>query len=189
MRQSAAPKLDPRFLERWSPRAFKTDSIPDADVETLFEAARFSPSCFNEQPWRLVYARSEADLAAFREVLNESNQKWANRAPLLILAFAKRHFSHNDKPNRWAGFDTGAAWMALTLQANALGLHTHAMGGYDVERAHAVTGLDPEHYESLCAIAVGYKDEVDTLTEDLREREAPSGRKARSEFVFEAKVD
>ena len=116
MRKTEYKKLDPMFIKRWSPRAFLTDPIADEDIKTIFEAARWSMSCFNEQPWCFVYARKPDDLVKFREVLTESNQAWANKAPLLAFVFSKKYFSHNDKPNRYADFDTGAAWMALTLQ-------------------------------------------------------------------------
>lgn len=90
-----------------------SDPISTEDIATIFEAARWSPSCYNEQPWRFYYARQPNDLEKFRATLVE-----ANKAPLLIYIFSKKQFSQNDKPNHWAGFDTGAAWMALTFQAN-----------------------------------------------------------------------
>lgn len=185
MRSSEYDKLNPMFIERWSPRAFLPDPIPEQDIKLLFEAARWSPSCFNEQPWRFVYASQAADLEKFRSVLAESNQTWAKHAPLLIFAFSKKSFSHNDKPNRWADFDSGAAWMALTLQANQLGLHTHGMGGFDQDKAYAVTGVSAQSYNAICAIAVGKMGEASTLPEDLRSREEPSERKVLTEIAFE----
>ena len=107
MRKTDNKKLDNMFIARWSPRAFLSDSIAEEDMETLFEAARWSPSCFNEQPWRFVYAHKEGDLKKFRAVLGEGNQVWANKAPLLVIAFSRRTFAQNGKPNRWADFDTG----------------------------------------------------------------------------------
>ena len=185
VRNTNYKKLDNIFIERWSPRAFLPDPITDEDIKTIFEAARWSPSCFNEQPWRFVYAQQPNDLENFRSVLTESNQLWANKAPLLIFAFSKKSFSHNDKPNRWAGFDTGSAWMALTLQANKLGLHTHGMGGFDSEKAFTVTGMDPDQYNVICAIAVGNISDASNLSEDLKSREVPSLRKIMDEIVFE----
>ena len=100
MRETDNRKLERMFINRWSPRAFLPDPVPEEDIITMFEAARWSPSCFNEQPWRFVYAHRPDDLESFRAVLTESNQVWANKAPLLILVFSKNSFSHNDKPNR-----------------------------------------------------------------------------------------
>lgn len=155
MRKTDNKKLDNIFIERWSPRAFAPQPIADEDIDTMFEAARWSPSCFNEQPWRFVFAKHPDELKKFQSALAESNQPWATKAPLLAFAFSKKRFTHNDKPNRWADFDVGAAWMALTLQAHKLGLHTHAMGGFDTDKAFNVTRMDSDEYNVICAIAVG----------------------------------
>jgi nitroreductase len=188
MRQTDCPKLDPMFTERWSPRAFASDAVSDENMHTLFEAAHWSPSCFNEQPWHFVYARSEDDLQRFRALLVDSNRVWASAAPLLVLVFSRRAFTNNGKPNRWADFDTGAAWMALTLQANRLGLHCHAMGGFDERQAYAVAGVDPQRYNAICVIAVGGRADPQTLPEELRSRETPNGRRPAGEFVSEGRM-
>ena len=188
MRTSPHGRLDSMFLERWSPRAFSTEPLDDETVATLFEAARWSPSCFNEQPWRFVYAVTEAARAAFTEALTPGNQRWAGRAPLLAFLFARQRFRHNDNPNRLGQFDAGAAWLSLALQAEKLGLRAHGMAGFDVERAHALTGVDPSHYTAMCAIAIGYQGDPADLPEDLREREQPSDRLALEEVVFEERM-
>jgi len=189
MRKTVYDKLDRMFIERWSPRAFLSDPVTEEDIKTLFEAARWSPSCFNEQPWRFVYAHRPDDLKRFRSVLTEKNQVWANHAPLLVLVFSKKTFAHNGNPNRWADFDTGAAWMALTLQANKLSLYTHGMAGFSVDKAFAITGVDPDEYNAICAIAVGRLGEPATLPDDLRKREVPSDRKTMDEIVFNGSVN
>jgi len=185
MRNTDYKKLDNMFIERWSPRAFLSEPIAGEDIKTIFEAARWSMSCFNEQPWRFVYAQQPDDLVKFRAVLTESNQAWANKAPLLVFAFSKKTFTRNDKPNRYADFDTGAAWMALTLQANKLGFHTHGMGGYDPAKAFAVTGMNPDEYNVICAIAIGRIGDANDLSEELKNREVISLRKNMDEIVFE----
>ena len=187
MRNTEVKKLDSVFIERWSPRSFASDPIPQEDITTVFEAARWSPSCYNEQPWRFVYASQADDLSRFRAALVDSNQVWANKAPLLVYLFSKKTFSHNGKVNRWADFDAGAAWMALTLQANRLGLYTHAMGGFDEQKAFAVTGVDPEEYNVLCAIAIGKMADPGELPENIRKNETPNSRKPLHELVYEAK--
>jgi len=184
MRKTDDKNLDKQFIERWSPREFLPDAINDEDIKTIFESARWSPSCFNEQPWRFVYATQPNDLDIFLSVLNDGNQTWAKKAPLLILVFSSKHFSRNDKPNRWADFDTGAAWMALTLQANKLGLHTHAMGGFDPNKAFEVTGLDPDKHNAICAIAVG-KINDENNSSDVNNEEQRSLRKTLDEIAFE----
>ena len=187
MRETDHNKLDRMFIDRWSPRTFSSEPIKEGDIHTMFEAARWSPSCFNEQPWRFVYAHRQDDLEMFRSVLAEGNQVWANSAPLLVLVFSKRHFTHNGKPNRWANFDTGAAWMALALQAYQLGLYTHGMGGFDAEKAFLATGINPAEYNALCAIAIGKLGDPNDLPEGLREREAPSDRKTMGDIVYEGR--
>src|SRR5262245_3218098 len=110
-------EVDAIFLDRWSPRAFQQRPLTDDQIATLFEAARWAPSCFNDQPWLFIYARTEKDRARFSAILVEKNQQWASRAPLLIFACARKQFAHNQKENRFGQFDTGAAWCSLALQA------------------------------------------------------------------------
>jgi nitroreductase len=189
MRKSDYKNLDKMFIERWSPRAFLSDPVAEEDIKTIFEAAHWSPSCFNEQPWRFVYAHQQEDLEKFRSVLNEGNQIWANKAPLLIFAFSKKSFTHNNKPNRWADFDTGAAWMALTLQANKLGLYTHGMGGFDAEKAFTTTGVNSDEFNVICAIAIGKIGDAMSLPDNFRDGETPNDRRAMEEVVFEGLVE
>ncbi|MFW5887994.1 MAG: nitroreductase family protein, partial [Bacteriovoracia bacterium] len=122
MRKSNYPALKREFLDRWSPRSFAKEPIFQETLDTLFEAARWAPSCYNDQPWTFLYANEENDLEVFRSLLVEKNQKWANNAPVLSFLIARKNFAFNDRPNNWAVFDCGAAWMSLALQANTMGL-------------------------------------------------------------------
>ena len=176
--------VDPMFPDRWSPRAFEERAVPREMLMILFEAARWAPSAMNEQPWRFVWADEEADLVRFRAALVEGNQIWANRVPVLIFLLARKSYLRNERPNKAAAFDTGAAWMALALQARKLGLYTHAMGGFDREKALAAVGADGEEYDVMAAIAVGWKGDAESLPDDLKAREAPGGRKGVDEFCF-----
>lgn len=144
-RPPATDRVDPRFVERWSPRAFSDRSVPDEDLEAIFEAARWTPSSFNEQPWRFVYATSQEDRDRFLEAILPGNRAWAKDAPVLVYIVARTTFERNGKPNRHAWFDTGAAWMSLALQARQLGIHTHAMGGIDPEKAASILDLPEDH--------------------------------------------
>ncbi len=130
-----APAVDgvlPVFHSRWSPRSFADREVSPADLKKVFEAARWTASSHNEQPWRfLVGARNSL---TYQEDIRHScaaNQTWAVRAPVLILGAAKTKFAHNGNPNRVALYDLGAASFSLTLQAAALGLATHQMAGFD----------------------------------------------------------
>lgn len=194
MSQSDKPRLpeaevDALFVTRWSPRAFSDKPLSSEELDTLFEAARWAPSCFNEQPWLFLYARNAEDKALFTDLLSEGNRVWAARAPVIAFAVARRHFGRNGKPNRWAAFDTGAAWMSLSLAAHQRGLITHAMGGFDQARAYEVLRLPPSAFEILAAIAIGHTGDPADLDAALREREAPSPRNAldsiRREGVFD----
>ena len=176
--------IDPLFVERWSPRAFLPAPLAPQLVQSLFEAARWAPSASNLQPWLFVYADDAATLEPARGLLKEANRRWAERAPLLVFAFARRINPKTDKPNRLALFDAGAACMSLILQARKLGLHSRSMGGIEHEQVYDVLGVPQGEFESLCAIAVGQRAPRDDLPEDLRERETPSGRSSTREFVF-----
>ena len=180
--------IDPMFIDRWSPRAFLGDPLTQQEIDSLFEAARFAPSAFNEQPWVFAFARTPEDRAQFVSALSDRNKTWASRAPLLLFVLARRKFARNGKENRHAAFDAGAAWMALALQARKLGLYTHAMAGFSVEKAQGILGVNPEDYLVIAAIAVGRKGDPATLPDDLRAIEAPNERKSISAFVFEMKV-
>ncbi len=184
-RAPATDRVDPRFVERWSPRAFSDQPVPDEDLEAVFEAARWAPSSFNEQPWRFAYATSQEDRERFLEAILPGNRAWAKDAPVLVYIVAKTTFEHNGKPNRHAWFDTGAAWMSLALQARQLGLHTHAMGGIDPEEAGSILEL-PDDHEVVCGLAIGYRAPPETLPGELAEQEVePSGRQPLDEITRE----
>ena len=187
MRTSAYRNLSPSFIERWSPRAFSDKDLTEDELMTLFEAARWAPSCYNEQPWRFIYAHTNETKDEFAKCLMESNRIWAKNAPVLAMCFSRIYFTENNKPNRWGAFDCGAAWMSLALQAHAMGLVTHAMGGFDEDLAYQVTGVNPKNYVPLAAIAIGHPGDSAKLAPGLREREMPSERKALDEIAYELK--
>ena len=177
--------LNPMFIDRWSPRAFSPDPLSKEEIETLFEAARWAPSCFNEQPWVFLYAQKEEDLKKFRSILAEKNRVWANGAPVLAFILARRAFRHNGKPNRWAQFDAGSAWMSLALQAHSMGLVVHAMGGFDEQKVYDLLSVPREDYVAMAAVAIGGNGSSDLLPDELREREVPSQRVPLAEVLKE----
>ncbi|MGE4543031.1 MAG: nitroreductase family protein [Pedobacter sp.] len=178
--------VDCIFTDRWSPRAFKQDALPDHQIQTLFEAARWAPSCFNEQPWLFVYPANAQHREMFLDLLVPKNRRWACKAPLLLFLLARRHFAQSGKENRHALFDTGAAWLSLALQARRLGLYAHAMAGFDLERSYQQLHVDPDKYTVVAAIAIGRRDSPEDLPEDLLAAEAPNDRKAPSEVAVAA---
>lgn len=174
-------EVDSMFVDRWSPRSLSPEPIDERLVAMLLESARWAPSCFNEQPWRFVYATAPAARERFAAVLTEKNRLWAARAPLLLFVLARRTFRHNGSPNRHAAFDAGAAWMSLALQARRLGLYAHGMAGFSRDRAHELLQVDPEEYDVLAAVAVGRHDDPKLLPEELRTMEFPNDRRPLAE--------
>lgn len=181
--RKAEHDIDPVFLNRWSPRSYKSDPVPEDVLFSLFEAARWAPSGNNEQPWRFIMARTQEDRERFYPFIAEGNRIWCEKAPVLTLILSKTDTSR-DTPNRTHAFDAGAAWACLALEATRQGLIAHAMGGFDREQAKVVLGI-PEGYEPQAVIAIGYQGDQDVLPEALQEREKPSGRRELGETVFE----
>lgn len=180
-------KIHDLIASRWSPRAFDPDKpVSHDDLIALLEAARWAPSCFNDQPWRFIVCIKAEDEKAWRNALEaivEKNRLWAQNAPILMLAVAMPNFNHNGKPNRWGMYDTGAASLSLCLQANALGLIVHQMGGYDADKARELFRL-PDDCTPLAMMAIGYQAESDTLHEDFRSAELAERSRAKLQERF-----
>jgi len=171
--------LHPLIAERWSPRAF-------TDQRSLLEAARWAPSAGNQQPWHLLMARKD-DSEGFERmlsVLREGNQRWASQASVLMLAVAKQYADSDGTLNSRSLYDVGLAIGMLSVQATALGLAVHQMGGFYHDKARETLGI-PDGYEPAVAIALGYGGDHSSLPEDLQARElAPRTRKPLREFTF-----
>jgi nitroreductase len=185
-----APAVDgvlPAILHRWSPRAFSDKDVSAKDLKTIFEAVRWTPSSFNEQPWRfLVGTRNSKTYKKILATLMPFNQMWAGKAPVLMLGAAKTRFSHNNEANAVAFFDLGAASAYLVLQASVLGVHSHQMAGFDRDAARAAFSI-PEEYVLGSVIALGYQGDPSSLPVEqmVKQETAPRVRKALAEFVFE----
>lgn len=169
--------IDDMFLERWSPRSFQEKEVPQEDLMSVFEAARWAPSSMNMQPWRFIIARTEEDRERFHSFVMDGNLKWCEKAPVLALIVS-------DKEAATHAFDSGAAWGFLSLQARKKGLITHAMGGFYKDKAREVLGI-PEEYDIQALVAIGYQDEKEKLTEDMQQREEPSPRRPVEESLME----
>jgi nitroreductase len=186
-----APPVDgvlPVMLSRWSPRSFADREVSLADLAKVFEAARWSASSTNEQPWRfIVGARSSITHSKIHGALVGFNQAWAGAAPVLILGVASTQFAHNGSANAYALYDLGAAAAALCLQAASLGLATHSMGGFDHAAARKALEI-PEDYLLGAVIALGYQGEPAALNHEklISMETSPRVRKPLSEFVLSA---
>ncbi len=172
---STSAPIHDLIASRWSGRAFDAKRLLTRDqVTALLEAARWSPSCYGDQPWRFVVCDKASDAAAWQRALDclvPFNAGWACNAPLLVVVCADPKFGHNGSDNRWAGYDTGAAAVSLCLQANAMGMSTHQMGGFDDAKTRAAFDI-PAEVPIFAVIAVGYLGDNAVLPDDLRERES-----------------
>lgn len=172
---------------RWSPRAFSNRAVEPEKLRSLFEAARWAASCFNEQPWSFIVATKEQpqEHASLLACLMEGNQQWARDAPVLMVSVAKLNFSKTGKPNRHAFHDVGLAMGNMLVQATALGLFVHQMGGFSPEKVREIYGV-PDGFEPVAAIAIGYGLAEDELPDQFREFDLGArSRKPVSGFVFE----
>src|SRR3989338_10467057 len=180
-------KINSIFLKRWSPRALSPESLPKEDLFSLFEAARWSPSSFNGQPWRFLYALKGTKFwDLFYSFLSEGNKSLCVNAPVLIVLLSRKNFEHNEKSDRHHSFGAGSAWMSLALQARMKNLIAHGMAGFDYEKAKDILNV-PDDYNVEAMLAVGTQGEVENLHERMQKSEKPNERKYVKEFTFKGK--
>lgn len=175
------------LARRWSPRALDADRDLDAgQLLALLEAARWAPSCGGAQPWRVLVFQRSVQPDAWQKVLealSPGNADWAGHAPLLLVIAADM-VRDNGKPNRWGMYDAGAAGENICLQATAMGLMAHQMGGFDPDVLRAALAV-PEDCQLMAVIAIGFQLPVARIPEALREREqAPRERRPLGENFF-----
>jgi nitroreductase len=186
--KSASPDypIQKVLAERWSPYGFADRTVSEAELSSLFEAARWAASSYNEQPWTYFVA-TRKDPGEFERLLSclvPANQEWAKAAPVLVLGVVNLRFSRTNKDNRSAVHDLGLASANLVVEATARGLSVHQMIGILPDRARELYQI-PVHSEAWTAMAIGYKANADALPDGLRERDlAPRQRKPTSQFVF-----
>lgn len=177
-------QVDSLFWQRWSARAMSGQPIADSELMPLFEAARWAPSSYNEQPWRFLYAkRNTPQWDVLFDLLVPFNQEWCKNGAVLVIICSKNGSVHGGL-NSTHSFDAGAAWQNLALQGHLKGLVVHGMGGFDHEKARSVLHV-PEDYtvEAMCVI--GKPGDPAMLPDYMRENEKPSGRKNITEIVCE----
>ena len=177
------------IAQRWSPRAFSDKPVPPEVLRSLFEAARWAASSFNDQPWAYIVATKDdvKNHSKLVSVLMDMNAAWAKQAPVLAISVARRNFGHNGAPNPVALHDVGAANAQLTMEATSRGLLVHQMAGFHHDKAREAFDI-PEGWDPVSAIAIGYPGDPQTLPEKLRTTElAPRTRKPLAEFVMTGK--
>lgn len=171
---------------RWSPRSFDSKPVSVANIRKVMEAARWAASSYNEQPWAFIVASKDhpEEYEKALSCLIEFNQGWARSAPVLILTLAKVNFEKNQKPNTHAWHDLGIATGQLAVQAEALGLRAHAMGGILPDKIRQIYEV-PAEFQPVAAIALGYPGAPELLPEPLSSMEkAPRERKSLGKIVF-----
>jgi nitroreductase len=174
---------------RWSPYAFADRPVAKADLLSLFEAARWAPSSYNEQPWSYLVATREEpeEFGRLLSCLVEANQAWARAAPVLALGCTSLLFTRNGQPNAAAVHDLGLGSAMLVLEATARGLAVHQMIGILPERARELYAV-PAGVQPLTGLAIGYAGDPAALPENLRQRDlARRSRKPLAAFVFGGK--
>ncbi len=172
--KSAQTKYDihPILNDRWSPRAFADKKVEQEKIQRFFEAARWTPSSSNEQPWRFIIGfKGDETYQKIYDTFVEFNQLWAFTAPVLILTIGNtRSVKNPEKPNLAYAYDCGQAVAHLTFQAAADGLFVHQMGGFDTDQAAKTFGV-PESFKVLTAIAIGYIGDPEVLHPNLKQME------------------
>ncbi|MDI1308392.1 MAG: nitroreductase family protein [Methylotenera sp.] len=180
--------IDETLANRWSGRAYDANkSVSTEQITALLEAARWAPSCFGDQPWRFVVWDKNTDTPAWQQAfdcLAPSNQTWVKDGSVLLLVCADSLFNHNQQPNRWAQYDTGAAAENLCLQASSMGLMAHQMGGFNADLAREKFSI-PAQFTPMAMVCVGYAADIATVTGEALAREtAPRSRRLLNELFF-----
>lgn len=173
------------FINRWSSRAMSDEHVSHDQLMELFEAARWAPSAYNEQPWRFIFTHKGSALwNNLIESMIPFNQSWAKNAAVLVVLISKTNFVRTGKPSHLNTFDAGAAWMSLALQGSISGLVVHAIGDFDYDKVRLYLNI-PKEFKIEIMIAIGKPGEKETLTPDLQMREVPNERRPINEIVFE----
>lgn len=183
-------EINETIANRWSGRAYDASkAVSSEQIIALLEAARWAPSCFGDQPWRFIVWNKNIDTSTWQQAfdcLAPSNQSWVKDAPLLLLVCADTLFQHNQQPNRWAQYDTGAAAENLCLQATSLGLMAHQMGGFNADLARDKFNI-PAQYTPMAMLSVGYAADIARLDGDVLSREtAARSRRPLGDLFFSA---
>lgn len=186
-KRSLRYNINPIFVNRWSPRSMTGEEISHDDLMGLFEAARWAPSSYNNQPWRFIYAkRNTENWDRIYSLMVEGNKNWAKNASVLVVVVSRKDFEYNEKPARTYQFDAGSAWENLALEATSRGLATHAMQGFDYDKAKVDLEV-PENFDVMAMIAIGKRGQKESLPSNLQKNEYPTDRKPLEEIVMEGR--
>jgi nitroreductase len=175
------------FLNRWSPRSMTGEGMTDDELMPLFEAARWAPSCYNNQPWIFIYAhRDTPEWKPIYDLMVEYNQNWTKNAAALVVVISKNTFYKNGKPSRTHSYDTGAAWMSMALEGSSRGYVVHGMEGFDYDKARKNLQI-PEDYTVEAMAAIGKRAPKEKLSPEMQKNEAPSDRRPLDQILMKGK--
>jgi nitroreductase len=178
-------KINRLILNRWSSRSMTGGELDDDTIMSLFEAARWAPSSYNNQPWRFIYAkRNTENWNKLFNLLAEANKVWTKNAALLVVVVSRKNFEYNEKYSITHQYDAGAAWENLALEASSRGLVAHGMQGFDYEKARMNLEI-PDNFDVMSMIAIGKKGPKENLPLELQNKEFPNNRKPLNEIVME----
>jgi nitroreductase len=178
-------KINPLIINRWSPRSMSGEELDEDTIMSLFEAARWAPSSYNNQPWRFIYAKRNTKYwNKLFDLLAEANKIWAKNAALLVVVASNKNFETNGKFSITHKYDTGAAWENLALEATSRELVAHGMQGFDYKKAKEDLEI-PDDFDVMAMIAIGKQGPKENLPPNLQEKEKPNNRKPLNEIVME----
>lgn len=180
--------INETIANRWSGRAYDASKkVSSEQIVALLEAARWAPSCFGDQPWRFIVWDKSSDTQTWQQAfdcLAPSNQSWVKDASVLLLVCSDTLFRHNEQPNRWAQYDTGAAAENLCLQACSMGLMAHQMGGFNADITRENFNI-PAQFTPMAMICVGYPADIVSLEGEVLTREITArSRRPLNELFF-----
>jgi len=177
--------INPLILNSWSPRSMTGEELGHDDIMSLFEAARWAPSSFNNQPWRFIYAkRNTDDWDKLFNLLVDSNKTWAKNAAVLAVVISRKNFEFNGKPARTHQFDAGSSWENLALEASSRGIVAHGMQGFDYDKAKTELRI-PADFEVMAMIAIGKRGPKENLPTELQDKEKQNERKPLKDIIME----
>jgi nitroreductase len=181
--------IQPLLLNRWSPRSMTGEPMTKEELMPLFEAARWAPSSYNNQPWIFIYAqRDTPEWKTLFNLMIEFNQSWAKNAAVLVVVISKKTFYHNGKPAHTHSYDTGSAWMSLALEGTSRGYVVHGMEGFDYDKTRQDLQI-PDDYTVEAMAAIGKRAPAEKLPPDLKKREFPSDRRPLDQILMKGKFE
>ncbi len=185
--RTALYPINELFLSRQSVYALTGEAISQEQLMTLFEAAHWAPSSYNNQPTRFIYAHCNTpEWQNLFELMVPANQTWAQHAAVLVVTVSKQTMGPKNTPSPTHSFEAGAAWMSLAIQAEIMALVVHGMSGFDYEKARTSLCI-PEGFTVQMMCAIG-KRATQHAEVKLLERDAkPTSRKSLEEIAAAGK--